>query len=373
MARYPLDAQQATFFELLRLGAKTDFGRRYEIELVESIEDFQTHIPLSEYDSMGDYLRQMLDGQADVTARGRIGMFARSSGTTSGRSKYIPVTRRVLWSNHLRGMRDVVTLYLEAYPSSRILDGKALTLGGSCNRMGQALVGDLSALLIDRTHLTGGWFRLPRTATALLPDFEQKVERICRECTGENITSFAGVPSWNLALMRRVLEYTGKSDLRQVWSGLELFVHGGVGFAPYRNAFAELFPGGNIRYMETYNASEGFFAIADDPSREDMLLMLDYAMALNGSSFGLNMQLFGILVREMCRDPKDYSRRFVDTDMKSMNNYQQVSIKMLPNYISPYVSITSENFDESLMAAVLLSDKKEEDIAYSPLEKVLMM
>lgn len=276
MARYPLDAQQATFFELLRLGAKTDFGRRYEIELVESIEDFQTHIPLSEYDSMGDYLRQMLDGQADVTARGRIGMFARSSGTTSGRSKYIPVTRRALWSNHLRGMRDVVTLYLEAYPSSRILDGKALTLGGSCNRMGQALVGDLSALLIDRTHLTGGWFRLPRTATALLPDFEQKVERICRECTGENITSFAGVPSWNLALMRRVLEYTGKSDLRQVWSGLELFVHGGVGFAPYRNAFAELFPGGNIRYMETYNASEGFFAIADDPSREDMLLMLDY-------------------------------------------------------------------------------------------------
>ena len=276
MMRYPIEAQYEAFTQLLKVGANTDFGRRYEVDMVETVEDFQTHIPLSNYDSMGDYLCQMMDGEADVTARGVIGMFARSSGTTSGRSKYVPITRRALRGNHLRGMQDVITLYLEAYPASHILEGKALTLGGSCNRVGHALVGDLSALLMERTRLMEGWFRVPRTEIALLPDFEQKVERICRECTSENITSFAGVPSWNLALMRRVLEYTGRRDLREVWSGLELFVHGGVGFTPYRKAFAELFPSGDIRYMETYNASEGFFAIADDPSREDMLLMLDY-------------------------------------------------------------------------------------------------
>lgn len=276
MMRYPIDTQHEAWSEILRLGRKCDFGRRYEVDRIESIEDFQMQIPLSRYETMGDYLRAMLDGEADVTARGRIRMFARSSGTTSGRSKYIPVTERALWHNHLRGMRDVVTLYLNAYPDSRILEGKTLTLGGSCSKMGGALVGDLSALLMLKTRLVGGWFRLPRTDTALLPDFDEKVERICRECRNENITSFAGVPSWNLSLMRRVLEATGRSDLREVWSGLELFVHGGVGFTPYRKAFAELFPSGDIRYMETYNASEGFFAIADDPQREDMLLMLDY-------------------------------------------------------------------------------------------------
>ncbi len=276
MTRYPLDAQQEALHELLRRGCATDFGRRYEMELIETIEDFQTQIPLSNYDSMSDYVRQMLDGERDVTVRGAIRLFARSSGTTSDRSKFIPVTYRALWSNHLRGMRDVVTLYVTAFPSSHILDGKTLTLGGSCSIMGDALVGDLSALLMHETRLVGGWFRLPETKTALMPDFDKKVERICRECCTENVTSFAGVPSWNLALMRRILEYTGKRDLREVWNGLELFVHGGVGFAPYRQAFAELFPSGDIRYMETYNASEGFFAIADDPSRKDMLLMLDY-------------------------------------------------------------------------------------------------
>lgn len=276
MMRYPIDTQHEMWSEILRHGKRCDFGRRYEVDRIESIEDFQTQVPLSTYDTMGDYLQQMLNGEADVTARGRIEMFARSSGTTSGRSKYIPVTHRALWGNHLRGMRDVVTLYLNAYPDSRILDGKTLTLGGFCSKMNGALVGDLSALLIYKSRAMGGWFRLPRTETALLPDFDEKVERICRECCGENITSFAGVPSWNLALMRRVLEFTGRTDLREVWSGLELFVHGGVGFLPYRKAYAELFPSGNIRYMESYNASEGFFAIADDPQREDMLLMLDY-------------------------------------------------------------------------------------------------
>ena len=161
-------------------------------------------------------------------------------------------------------------------PQSRLFEGKTLTLGGSCSRENGALVGDLSAVMIRRMAGFGGWFRLPRTGTALIADFDAKADAICRECTSQRITSFAGVPSWNLLLMRRVLEYTGKSNLLEVWPSLELFAHGGVGFAPYRKAFEELLPRDDFSYMETYNASEGFFAMADDTRRDDMLLMTGY-------------------------------------------------------------------------------------------------
>ncbi|MDE5621803.1 MAG: GH3 auxin-responsive promoter family protein, partial [Alistipes sp.] len=218
----------------------------------------------------------MRAGECNVAAPGRVRLFARSSGTTSDRSKYIPVTRAsVLW-NHTLGMRDVATLFAATDPRSRIFEGKTLTLGGSCREENGCVAGDLSALLIREMGLWSGWFRAPRTETAVIPDFWQKADAICRECAREHITSFAGVPSWNLALMRRVLEYTGKSNLLEVWPDLQLFAHGGVEFAPYRRAFEALIPSPTMRYMETYNASEGFFALADDPSRDDMLLMLDY-------------------------------------------------------------------------------------------------
>ena len=170
----------------------------------------------------------------------------------------------------------MATVYAANYPRSHVFDGKTLTLGGSCTREGRNLVGDLSALLIHETGIWSGWFRAPRIETAIIPDFWQKADAICRECVGERITAFAGAPSRNLALMRRVLEYTGKRNLLEVWPDLEMFAHGGVEFAPYRASFRELIPSDDMHYMETYNASEGFFALADDPSRDDMLLMLDY-------------------------------------------------------------------------------------------------
>ena len=170
----------------------------------------------------------------------------------------------------------MATLYVGQYPSTRVFEGKTLTLGGTCSKSGGIVVGDLSALLVERTSFWSGWFRTPRRETALLADFDEKVERICRECASERVTAFAGVPSWNLALLRRMVEYTGRRNLCEVWPHLELFAHGGVGFEPYRAAFRELIPSAEMHYMETYNASEGFFAIADDASRDDMLLMLDY-------------------------------------------------------------------------------------------------
>ena len=166
-----------------------------------------------DYETFKPYIEKMLAGERNVTAPGRVKLFARSSGTTSDRSKYIPVTEESLWWNHTLGMRDVATVFAANNPKTKVFDGKTLTLGGSCSREGRNLVGDLSAVLIHETTFWSGWFRAPRTATAIIPDFDRKVEAICRECTGENITAFAGVPSWNLAMMRRVLDYTDRKSV----------------------------------------------------------------------------------------------------------------------------------------------------------------
>ena len=274
--RRPVETQRKELERLLRECARTEFGRRYGFGEIRTPEAFAQRVERFDYTSFKPYVERMMAGEADVAAPGRVRWFARSSGTTSERSKYLPVTDVSLWRCHTRGLRDVATLYVGQYPSTRVFEGKTLTLGGTCSKSGGIVVGDLSALLVERTSFWSGWFRTPRRETALLADFDEKVERICRECASERVTAFAGVPSWNLALLRRMVEYTGRRNLCEVWPHLELFAHGGVGFEPYRAAFRELIPSAGMHYMETYNASEGFFAIADDASRDDMLLMLDY-------------------------------------------------------------------------------------------------
>lgn len=272
----PAATQEAMLRERLQRGAATAFGRHYELARVRTVEQFQNRVDTFDYDTFKPWIERMKGGEADVAAPGRVKLFARSSGTTSDRSKYIPVTRESVLRNHTLGMRDVGTLFAAAHPGTQIFGGKTLTLGGSCCAEQGYITGDLSALLIREMRLWSGWFRAPKVDEALLPDFWEKADAICRSCTTERITSFAGVPSWNLALMRRVLEYTGKRNLLEVWPDLTLFVHGGVEFAPYRRSFEELIPSAQMHYLETYNASEGFFALADDPARDDMLLMLDY-------------------------------------------------------------------------------------------------
>ena len=274
--RRPAETQERVFRQLLRRGRRTEFGWRYDLGHVRTVEQFQTMVETFDYETFKPYIEKMLAGEKNVASPGRVKLFARSSGTTSDRSKYIPVTEESLWWNHTLGMRDVATVFSGNNPKTGVFEGKTLTLGGSCSREGRNLVGDLSAILIHETTFWSGWFRAPRMATALIPDFDRKVEAICRECVGENITAFAGVPSWNLAMMRRVLEYTGRQNLLEVWPNLCMFAHGGVEFGPYRRSFEALIPSERMQYMETYNASEGFFALADDPSRDDMLLMLDY-------------------------------------------------------------------------------------------------
>ncbi len=292
--RHPHEVQAEQLRLLLRRGRDTAFGRDHNLRSVGSVGEFQRAVPLFDYDRFKPYVERMVAGEADVAAQGRVRLFAKSSGTTSDRSKYIPVTHRSLYGNHTLGTRDVAALYAAAYPASKVLEGKTLTLGGSYARENGNLVGDLSALLIHNTHLVSGWFRAPSIRTAAIPDFWEKADAICRECADQRITAFAGVPSWNLALMRRILEYTGRDNLKEVWPDLELFAHGGVEFAPYREAFRRLIPSDDMHYMETYNASEGFFAIADDPAREDMLLMLDYGTFYEFRDGGTVLPLEGV-------------------------------------------------------------------------------
>ncbi len=271
----PLEVQREVFGELMANGSRTKFGAEHKIDEQITYAEFSRKVPVVDYQAFQPYIERMLSGEKDVTTPGRISMFARSSGTTAARSKYIPISSKAFYNSHMRGMSDVGTIYNTIFPSSEVLSGKVLTLGGSAQEENNYLVGDLSGILVKRFAIGSGWFRMPKMETALLTNFEEKCERICRECVDENITSFAGVPSWNLALMSRVLEYTGKSNIREVWPNMELFIHGGIEMTPYRGAFSAI-DGGGINYMETYNASEGFFAIADDLTRDDMLLMLDY-------------------------------------------------------------------------------------------------
>ncbi len=233
-----------------------------------------------EYDDISPWVDRARAGESDVLWPGCVKWFARSSGTTA-KSKYIPVTQAGLNDSHLRGPRDVMALFCDLYPQSRVFNGKSLTLGGSrrVEREGEsALTGDLSAILLENTPAWANLRRVPSVETALIPDFDRKVDAICRETVKQDVRSFAGVPSWNLVMLNKVMEYTGAQTVLDVWPDMELFVHGGIGFAPYRTEYERIIPSPIMKYMETYNASEGFFAIADDPSRDDMLLMLDYGV-----------------------------------------------------------------------------------------------
>lgn len=276
--RNPIEVQHNQFVKLVQNLAATPYGVACNIEAKSSLADFQKNIPVNEYDNLRPTIEEMVaDGQNRLwTSPAR--WYAKSSGTTSERSKFIPISSESLYNCHYRGTRDVVALHLASYPSSNIFSGKTLTLGGSHKLEGScgAMVGDLSAILIENTPFVASFKRAPSKEIALMPDFEAKVAAICKTAASSNITAFAGVPSWNLVLLNAILDYTGKSNIYEVWPNIELFMHGGVSFLPYREIFEKIIPSPKMKYIETYNASEGFFAIQDNPADSAMLLMLDY-------------------------------------------------------------------------------------------------
>jgi hypothetical protein len=278
---HPNDIQKETLLNLLRRAKDTTWGKKYNYGEIRAVETFQQSVPLQTYDEIKPWVDRLREGEPDLLWPGDVKWFAKSSGTTSDKSKFIPVTKEALEDCHLRGPKDVFAIYIKNYPETKVLWGKTLTLGGSHkinNFSNNSYYGDLSAILIENVPFWTDFIRIPPAEIALIEEFEEKMEQIIDTSLDQNVTSLAGVPSWFLVLLKRILEKTGKNNILEVWPNLEVFTHGGVNFEPYREQYKKLIPSENMHYMETYNASEGFFAIQDDPARHEMLLMLDYGV-----------------------------------------------------------------------------------------------
>ena len=273
----PMQYQEKWFRYLIDNGAQSSFGREHGFPGIKSIKDFQQKVPVRDYNATAPYIARLLAGEDYVLWNSKVRMFAKSSGTSSDKSKFIPVTGESLQVNHYGGMKRMLASYIQSNPKSKMFAGKSLTLGGSTapDKTGRYVTGDLSALLLGNTPAIIEMIRTPKRSTALIADFQQKLDAICRESAYLNVTNFSGVPSWNLMLLNRILDYTGKRNIYDVWPNIELFMHGGTGFEPYREIFRKLIPSGGMHYLENYNASEGYFAFQDDESVQAMLLTVN--------------------------------------------------------------------------------------------------
>jgi len=276
----PYDTQKAQLSFLVNRAKNTDFGQTHDFLKIHSYSDFKEKVPLNDYESLFPYIKRMMEGEKDVLWPGKVKWFAKSSGTTSAKSKFIPVTEEALESNHFQGARDVLAYYLANYPQSKLLKGKTLKLGGSKQllKIKDAYVGDLSAIMIDNMPFWSNMVTVPEKKTALLPEWEMKMDKIIQEALKSKLTGLAGVPSWMMMLLKKVLEETGKNNIMEVWPDIEVFFHGGVSFTPYKEEYKKLFPSEKFNYMEIYNASEGFFALQDKKQAGELLLMLDYGV-----------------------------------------------------------------------------------------------
>lgn len=273
------ELQREVLTHLLDRANDTEYGRNYAFSAINDYDTFATDVPINDYESLKQDIDRMRHGERDILWPGHVKWYAKSSGTTNDKSKFIPVSQEGLQHIHYAGGTDSVALYLMNNPKSRIFDGRALILGGSHQanyNLHGSLVGDLSAILIENINPVANLVRVPKKQTALLSDFEVKRDRIARETLNKNVTNISGVPSWMLSVLLRVLELSGKSTLNEVWPNLEVFFHGGIAFTPYRKQYEQIITKADMHYEETYNASEGFFGIQSDPNDNAMLLMLDY-------------------------------------------------------------------------------------------------
>lgn len=277
--KHPWDIQKLLLLELLNIAKNTEWGKRYDFASIKDFKTFSERIPLQDYDSLKNDIDRLRKGEKNILWASNIKWFAKSSGTTNDVSKFIPVSKEALDDCHFQGGKDLIALYTKQKPESNIFSGKALTLGGSYHGSNaNSYYGDLSAILIENAPFWSSFIRIPNPEIALLEDWETKLEEITKKALQTNVTSFLGVPSWNLVLIKNMLKQANAKNLLEIWPNLELFVHGGVSFSPYRQQFKDLIPSSNMNYMETYNASEGFFAIQDDLEDDSMLLMLDYGI-----------------------------------------------------------------------------------------------
>ncbi|RZM20718.1 MAG: GH3 auxin-responsive promoter family protein [Pedobacter sp.] len=277
---HPADAQREVLQDLVTSAQYTEFGKKYGFSELFSIKSFKNAVPVHEYDDLKPYIERIMQGEQNLLWNTPVYWFAKSSGTTSDKSKFIPISDESLEDCHFKAAKDVLTMYYQFNPDSELLTGKGLVLGGSHNinpMNNEAQYGDLSAVLLQNTPFWGHWLRTPDLSIALMDEWESKIEKLAVSTIKENVTSISGVPTWTLVLFRRILELTGKKTMSEVWPSLELYMHGGVSFTPYREQFEKLI-GKKINYLEMYNASEGFFAAQENPGDNGMLLFSDHGI-----------------------------------------------------------------------------------------------
>lgn len=279
--QYPLEVQEELFVKMIHNAAYTEFGIKYRFKNIKSYSDFKNHVPLSSYSELKSYVDRLMEGEQNLLWPTETKWFAKSSGTTSSRSKLIPVTKESLEDCHYKGGKDLLALYYNNHENRKLYNGKHLIVGGSAevnHLTADSYFGDLSAIIVKNLPWWAEIRRTPAKEIALMSEWEEKIEKMAHSTIEDDVYILAGVPSWTMVLAKRILEITGKSNLKEVWPNLELFMHGGVSFDPYREEFKRLIPDPDMHYVETYNASEGFFGIQDQVEDNSLLLMLDYGI-----------------------------------------------------------------------------------------------
>ncbi|WP_246343607.1 GH3 auxin-responsive promoter family protein [Adhaeribacter radiodurans] len=280
--KYPHDVQNELFSNLLDTAKNTEWGKKYGYAEITSVEEFKRRVPISTYEDLFPCIERVMKGEQNVLWPSTISWFAKSSGTTNARSKYIPVSPESLEDCHYKGGKDMLSIYTNLYPDTRVFNGKSLSIGGSLRENEynpNTYCGDVSAVIMQNLPIWAEAIRTPPLKVALMDKWEEKIEAMSDITIKENVTSITGVPTWTYVLLNRILELTGKSNILEVWPNLELFAHGAVAFGPYRELFKQLIPSDQMHYLEIYNASEGFFGIQDQAGTHDeMLLMLDYGV-----------------------------------------------------------------------------------------------
>ena len=278
--KYPHQVQQELLMNLVARCKDTLFGKKYNFKKIGGYKDFVQNVPLHRYEDLSDYIESCRKGDTNVLWDKPIKWFAKSSGTTQSKSKFIPVSAAAIEDCHINGGKDMLCLYLKNNPDAKLFTGKNLKLGGSSAvyKNNKTYFGDLSAIIIENLPFWADFSSAPGHKIALMSEWETKMESVVKDTIHRDITSLAGVPSWMLVLLQKVLEHTGKKNIMEVWPHLEVYFHGGVNFAPYKNQYEKMIPSKNFKYYEIYNASEGFFAIQDTNESKELLLMLDYGI-----------------------------------------------------------------------------------------------
>jgi hypothetical protein len=276
----PVEAQREVLQDLITHGQYTQFGVKYKFAEIFNIRKFKETVPIQEYNDLKPFIDQIMAGEESVLWNTPVEWFAKSSGTTSDKSKFIPITKESIEDNHFQASKDVLSIYYNALPDSDLLTGKGLVIGGShqVHPIKEDIqFGDLSAVLLQNSPIWSSLIRTPELSIALMDEWEEKIESLAQSTINEPVSSIAGVPTWTLILLKRILEITGKKTIKEVWPQFELYIHGGVSFTPYKEQFKKII-GGPINYLEIYNASEGFFAAQNNLEEEGMLLFLDHGI-----------------------------------------------------------------------------------------------